>query len=112
MITVRGFKIFRFNKKDRYCLDLIEDNKFLVVSLVALFISHMKWHQGKKKITLLCIKKNYGYNVLCIDKAFLRNDIHLISKIKVLQKKDRDIIMQCAFAEACNTERIDEVEVR
>jgi len=98
--------------EDKYCLNLIGNNKSLVDSLVDHFISHMKQDRNKKKLTLSCIKKIYGYNVLRIDKAFLDNDHCLIFKLKKLSKKDRKIIILYVFAGVCDTEQIDEVELR
>ena len=104
--------MFSVIDKDEYRLNLIENHKILMDSLQDLFDFHRRLN-GDKKLTLLCIKKIYGLNVLTLDKGFLGNNYYIISELADLSRKDRDIIIRCAYEWACGTAtRIDKVEVR
>jgi hypothetical protein len=98
-----------FSNKDEYSLNIIEKNKSLVDSLQDLIFSKFKSDHYTKKLTLSCIKKINGLNLLVVDKEFLGSNYYLISALEELSKKDRKIIILFAF-EGISNERIDDVE--
>jgi hypothetical protein len=100
-----------FANKDKYTLDLIEKHKPLVDHLHDLFFSKFKPGHYNKKMTLSCIKKIYGLNLLVVDNEFLGSNYYLISALEELSKKDRKIIILFA-AEGISDGRIDDVEDR